>query len=87
MSWLAILNKGDFWIADRIEGKIKYLKKLGPIPKEDAQKEHILWKEENKKLEEWKTKISPMPDGEFDVVYADPPWRYDFKEKPRGKQQ
>lgn len=71
-------HNGLFYIIDRSEGKRKYLKKLGRISKEEAQKQLATWKEENKKLEEWKNKIVPMPQGKFDVVYADPPWRYDF---------
>jgi N6-adenosine-specific RNA methylase IME4 len=29
------------------------------------------------------TEISPLPDGEFDVIYADPPWSYN-QDTPRG---
>jgi len=76
--FLQLRNKTDFWIAERINKKLKYLKKLDADSKEEAQEKFAIWEEENKKLEEWKTKISPMPVGEFDVVYADPPWRYDF---------
>jgi len=78
MAWLTNVHNGLFWIVGRFDGKIKYLKKLGRIPKEEAQEQLTIWKEENRKLEEWKTQISPMPEGEFDVIYADPPWRYDF---------
>lgn len=78
MTYLTNVHNGIFYIMDRVDGKRKYLKKLGRISKEDAQLQLTVWKEENKKLEEWKNKISPMPDGEFDIIYADPPWRYDF---------
>ena len=78
MAWITKRNNDMFYIKDIIEGKEKYCKKLGRISKEEAQEQLTIWREENKKLEEWKTKISPMPEGEFDVVYADPPWRYDF---------
>lgn len=71
-------NNGLFYIVDRINGKIKYLKKLGRIPKEEAQEQLTIWKEEERRLHEWKNKVIPMPEGEFDIIYADPPWRYDF---------
>ena len=28
--------------------------------------------------------MSDLPDGEFDVIYADPPWSYDHDDNPRG---
>jgi N6-adenosine-specific RNA methylase IME4 len=73
-----INNNNVFWIVEKLNGKRKYLKKLGRISKVEAQEQLTIWKEETKRLEEWKTQISPMPEGEFDVIYADPPWRYDF---------
>lgn len=73
-----INNNNDFWIVEKSNGKRKYLKKLGRISKEEAQEQLDVWKEETKRLEEWKNKVIPMPEGEFDVIYADPPWRYDF---------
>jgi N6-adenosine-specific RNA methylase IME4 len=36
-------------------------------------KEHI-YRAEVKKL------TSPLPEGEYDIIYADPPWKYDFSE-------
>lgn len=78
MTWIENRNNGIFYIIGRVEGKKKVILKLKSDNKADAEKEHTLWKEENKKLEEWKTKILPMPEGEFDIIYADPPWRYDF---------
>lgn len=71
-------NTGIFYIIDRTGGKRKYLKKLGRISKEEAQEQLVIWKEDEKRLEEWKNRRPPMPKGEFDVIYADPPWRYDF---------
>lgn len=73
-----INNNNDFWIVEKSNGKRKYLKKLGRISKEEAQEHLSIWKEETKKLEEWQNKVVPMPEGEFDIIYADPPWRYDF---------
>jgi N6-adenosine-specific RNA methylase IME4 len=58
--------------------KQKCLKSLGRITQEQAQEQLALYKEETVKLEKWKSEIKPMPEGSFDIVYADPPWRYDF---------
>jgi len=56
--------KGYWYIC---EGKKqRRLLSLGKVTKEEA---HI-------ELQKWKT--PPMPKGEYDVIYADPPWRYDF---------
>ena len=76
--FLQLRNKKDFWIVQKVKGKQIHLKKLGCISKEEAQEQLTIWKEETKRLEEWNNKIVPMPKGEFDVIYADPPWRYDF---------
>jgi N6-adenosine-specific RNA methylase IME4 len=47
--------------------KRKYIKSLGKCTKEEATKE----------IDKWK-KILSFPSGEYDVIYADPPWKYDF---------
>lgn len=31
-----------------------------------------------------KSKTPPLPKGPFDVIYADPPWEYEFSMSPRG---
>lgn len=68
---------GDYYyIRDGRNGEL--LKSLGRITKEQAQEQLALYKEETVKLEKWKSEIKPMPEGSFDIVYADPPWRYDF---------
>ena len=45
--------------------------------------EILLRLEENKVVEQQKVK-RPMPVGKYSVVYADPPWRYDFDVKSRA---
>lgn len=71
MVYLVNRHNGIFYIVGRVKGKIKYLKKLGRIPKEEAQKQL----EEYKKLVDFK-KANPMPKERFDIIYADPPWQY-----------
>ena len=61
------------------EGRVgKLLKPLGVISKEQARDQLALYKEETARLEKWKSEIKPMPTGSFDIIYADPPWRYAF---------
>jgi len=76
--FLQLRNNNDYWICERIDKKLRYLEKLGNIGLEQAEDILGIRIAERIKLEEWKNKIVPMPDGEFDVIYADPPWRYDF---------
>lgn len=78
MAYLVNNNNGIFYIVNRINGKIKYVKKLGRISKEEAKEQLAFWKQENEILEDWKQKVVPIPKGDFDIIYADPPWRYDF---------
>lgn len=68
--------KDYFYIMESLNGKRSYLKNLGRVPKDEAQEQLAIWKEETKRLEEWKNRIFPMPEGKFDIIYADPPWRY-----------
>jgi len=77
---------GIYYIADRerlpteisgkYQDKITYLKSLGRIPRGEAEEE----------IEEWKRKCQrPFPKGLYDVIYADPLWKYDFsKSKSRA---
>ena len=37
-------------------------------------------REQSRERREQEYKNKPLPEGEFDVIYADPPWRYDFEE-------
>lgn len=39
-----------------------------------------LMRRQNRELREKEYKDNPLPKGEFDVIYADPPWKYDFAE-------
>jgi N6-adenosine-specific RNA methylase IME4 len=59
------------------DSKQTLVKSLGKISKEEAQKQLAFFKEENKRLELWGKTVKPMPEGKFDIIYADPPWRYD----------
>jgi len=67
------LSKGYYYICSKIKvGKVwkkKYLECLGKIPKEDAEL----------KLRRYRnlTQICIMPKGKYNVIYADPPWRYE----------
>lgn len=58
------------------DSKDKYIKSLGKITEEQA----------DKIAEEWGKKYEKsLPNGKFDLIYADPPWRYDFsKSKSRA---
>jgi N6-adenosine-specific RNA methylase IME4 len=69
-------DKGFYYIRSGRGGPL--IKPLGRISKEEAKEQLALWKQENEKLEKWKNEIKPMPIGPFDIIYADPPWRYDF---------
>lgn len=55
----------------------KYVKPLGKITKEEV----------NKIVTEWEEKCEkPIPSGEFDIIYADPPWRFEtWSEKGKGR--
>ena len=75
MAYLRNYN-GTVWIVEKKNKKEELLKNLGKISKEEAREQLTIWKEETKRLEEWKNKVVPMPKGEFDIIYADPPWRY-----------
>jgi len=70
--------KGFRYIVEQKGTTRTFLKSLGRITKEQAQEQLALYKEETFKLEKWKNEIKPMPVGLFDIIYADPPWRYDF---------
>lgn len=48
-----------------------------------AEKDNLKRGEFRKVVREYKHKLLPqpvLPDGEFNVIYADPPWKYDFSE-------
>jgi len=62
MVFLANRNNGVFYIIEEKQGKQKYLKKLGRIPKEEAQI----------KLAEWKNRLEIKPI--FRTIVIDPPW-------------
>ena len=66
---------GFYFIRER--GK-KRLKSLGRIPEKQAREQFKLWKDEQAKFIAWEKRINPMPQGQFDIVLTDPPWRYDF---------
>lgn len=78
MVYLNKNNRDCYFIVEQKDGKRIYLKNLGKIVKEQAQEQLALYKKEQKRLEDWKNAIKPMPSGSFDIIYADPPWRYDF---------
>lgn len=61
----------------------KYLKALGKVTKEEADK---IAEGFDKIADEWEKRSNiPMPKGEYDLIYADPPWHYDFsKSKSRA---
>lgn len=65
----------DKWrVRDRINGRIVTIK--GKITTEKAAEEVKT---------KWKKRQQSLPEGTFDVIYADPPWRYDFsKSKSRA---
>lgn len=65
-----------YYIRDGRNGTL--LKSLGRVSKEQAQEQLARYKEETAKLEKWKSEIKSMPAGSFDIIYSDPPWRYDF---------
>jgi N6-adenosine-specific RNA methylase IME4 len=69
-------SKDCYYIHERKEGKEISIKSLGRISKEEAQQQLVIWKEESIRLANWK-KLNPMPNGTFDIIYADPPWRYE----------
>ena len=53
---------------------------LGKCERTDAKYRYDEWKEEHKPKN-----IPPMPKGTFEIIYADPPWKYDFsKSKSRS---
>lgn len=62
MVFLINQHNGIFWIAEKRKGKKTYLKKLGRIPKEEAQV----------KLSEWKQRLEIKP--VFRTIVIDPPW-------------
>ena len=54
----------------------KYVKPLGKITEEQAKQIADEWEKRNE---------AAIPNGKFDLIYADPPWRYDFsKSKSRA---
>lgn len=62
MVFLINQHNGIFWVAEKRKGKKTYLKKLGRIPKEEAQL----------KLVEWKSRLEIKP--VFRTIVIDPPW-------------
>jgi len=55
----------------------KYVKPLGKITEVEANKNVMDWEEKYEKS---------LPSGEFDVIYADPPWRFEtWSEKGKGR--
>lgn len=64
-------SKKYYYICEQNNNKRVFLKKLGRIPKEEAQEQL----EEYKNLNIFK-KANPMPKEKFDIIYADPPWQY-----------
>lgn len=66
MAWVE--KVGDKWrVRDRIKGRIATIK--GKIATEElAEEAKTIWDDQQQSL----------PEGNFDVLYADPPWRYDF---------
>lgn len=66
--------RGNIWYA-----YAPYFGKIGS--KNDFTKEQA-----NKIADEWEKRNNrPLPNGKFDIIYADPPWRYDFsKSKSRA---
>jgi len=58
---------GYYYLIRKVNGKKKILRSLGKVSQETAEEE----------LEKLKN-LFVMPLGEFDVIYVDPPWRYDF---------
>jgi len=81
-------------IGRRINGKVKVdffpLGNKDPLPKNmPRRKLSDQWVERlERKAKQRATKSPPnptLPDGKFDVIYADPPWRYEFSEtEPRS---
>lgn len=72
MSKITVIKQREYYYVVRRTWKNgkecrKYLKSLGKCTKEEATKE----------LEKW-TKDLSFPSGKFNVIYADPPWKYDF---------
>lgn len=55
----------------------KYVKPLGRITREQA----------SKIVDEWEKRYEiSLPDGKFDIIYADPPWRFEtWSEKGKGR--
>jgi len=80
MTFLANRNNGIFYIAEDVKGKRIYHKSLGRISKEEAQNQLAEWKEVHVCK-----KANPMPREKFDVLYSDPPWRYDFSSTTNRK--
>ncbi|HWQ96049.1 MAG TPA: MT-A70 family methyltransferase [Candidatus Methylomirabilis sp.] len=63
--------KKYYYIIERRDCKRIYLKNLGAISKEEA----VTSLKEYNQLNQFKKK-NPMPEGVFDIIYADPPWKY-----------
>lgn len=78
-------NSTAYYLNERVEGKPKltYLGTKRPIPK-SLPRTNLSpeWVERLKrKAKQRATKPAPnptLPDGKFQVIYADPPWQYDF---------
>lgn len=80
------IHNGIYYIVERYgrKGKLHYRKSLGKITKDKAQVQLTIWIEEAARLTNWK-KLNPTPEGSFDIIYADPPWRYDFSKSDNRK--
>lgn len=83
MSWIAKNHKGYYELWDKghfvkhIGNAEKYEKYLADLEKKErslAQLNGVVPK----------ANTPDMPDGKFDVIYTDPPWRYDFDVESRA---
>jgi len=44
----------------------------------DENKREGKKKEKEKQLKDFKSNNKPLPEGKYEVILADPPWKYDF---------
>lgn len=78
-------GKKNYWLREKIDGKtvLTYLGTKPPLPKGISTKGLSLdWvgrlKSRAAKRAKPKPQNSKLPEGQFAVIYADPPWQYDF---------
>ncbi len=86
-------GKKNYWLREKLDGKtmLTYLGTKYPIPKNMARTGlPDNWVERLKRKTAQKSAKPPpnhtLPEGRYPIVYADPPWRYDFNVEIRAKE-